>query len=119
MRGSASKYSGSPAFCVNPTLQPGVRGIGTNSPGARRVLQQQKKRWARPWRHRQGGGREQCLMGVKGLTGYVNYHLRGAAPDEKLGEVCCVNDEGEPLLYAMFSRCLFSTDSSSMIIAVG
>lgn len=47
------------------------------------VLQRPSLRWRRREVHRRG----RCLMGVKGLTSYVDQNLRAAAPIEHLREV--------------------------------
>lgn len=86
MRGARPR-TGYTAFGASPLLS--VRGRATWSrrgvePSRRGAPQVQQ-----PHTYgRHGDGRGQCQMGVRGLTGYVNKKLRGAAPLEELGKVC-------------------------------
>lgn len=73
-RTSTSKHSG--AFSRGPHL------------GAPLLLQQQQRDSQKLLRRGQNGvSRGQCLMGVAGLTGYIDQNFRGAVAMEDLREV--------------------------------
>lgn len=86
VRGGPRINSSSAAFSQSRAVL-GSRGGGRTKLGGLPAKQAVLQRPSLRRRHREGHRRGQCLMGVKGLTSYVDQNLRAAAPIEHLREV--------------------------------
>lgn len=89
VRGGPRINSGSVAFSQGSAVL-GSRGVGRTRLGSLQTEQAKQAVLQRPSlrrRHREDHRKGQCLMGVKGLTSYVDQNLRAAAPIEHLREV--------------------------------
>ena len=86
VRGGPRIVSSSVAFSQGSAVLVS-RGVGRTKLGGLQAKQEVLQRPSLRRRNSGGHRRGQCLMGVKGLTSYVDQNLRAAAPIEHLREV--------------------------------